>query len=267
MKPRSALSLFQVLYSLLIAMFFATSSTMAIAEDEANGPTSLVITYKAKPESRAAFRAFMDKQGAAQFAQWKKDGVFQNSRLLFTPYAAASAFDMAVILDFAHFTDLARWKEIEKTMPGGLPAAALALGAPDSSSLADPFVHAQAPGVDPAKASYMVSFYQIVTTRERYQKYVEGYTVPQMKGWIDAGVLTGYSMYLNQGVNPTWGALLVMEYKDIDALAQRESVKSGVRQKLGASDPVWKTWSNDKSGIRKEVSLNLADAIVPQDQK
>jgi hypothetical protein len=43
-------------------------------------------------------------------------------------------------------------------------------------------------------------------------------------------------------------ALLVLEYEGMAGLAQRETVESGVRQRLAASDPVWKTWSNDKGG-------------------
>ena len=232
---------------------------------EADGgePVSIVIAYKARPETRAAFRAHMEAVGAARFARWQKEGVFQRMHLLFTPYAGSGAFDMIAILDFARYGDLGRWKEIERRMPGGLSPEALALAAPESSSLAELFVHGESRDHDAAKSADLLSFYEVVTDAARYRKYVEGYTVPQLNGWIEAGVLGAYSMYVNQGVGTSWNALLLLEYKDMDALARRETVKSGVRQRLAASDPVWKTWSNDKGTIRNEKSLVAADPIRP----
>lgn len=250
-------------FPILFALAFGVPLA-SFAQEEADGPTSLVITYTAKPETRAAFRAYMEKQGAAQFAQWKKDGVFSNAQILFCAYAGSSAFDLAVILDFRHYTDLARWKEIEKRMPGGLPSEALALGAPDGASFTDVLAHGVAERRDPAKAVYMIASYKVVTDANRYRKYVEAYTVPQMKGWIGAGVLSSYTMYLNQ--NPAgarWDALLVLEYKDLAGLAQREAVKSKVRAQLAASDAGWKAWSADKGAVRNEIGIAIADAIAP----
>ncbi|MDQ6910899.1 MAG: hypothetical protein M3Z84_08995 [Actinomycetota bacterium] len=241
---------------------FALAAMPALAADADGGePVSIVIAYKARPETRAAFRALMETDGAARFARWQKEGLFRRMHLLFTPYAGSSPFDMIVILDFARYTDLGRWKEIEQRMPGGLTPEALALAGPESSWLAELFVHGESPEHDPAKAADLLSFYEVVTDAARYRKYVEGYTVPQLKGWIEAGVLGAYSMYVNQGVGTSWNALLVLEYKDMAALAQREAVKAGVRQRLAASDPVWKAWSNDKGTIRNERSLVAADPV------
>ncbi len=259
LNPRFALYVLTILIALVN---FAPRA--ARAQDEANGPTSLVITYKAKPETRAAFRAYMEKQGAAQFAQWQKEGVFRNAQLLFSSYAGSNTFDLAVILDFSHYTDLARWKEIEKQLPGGLPSEALVLGAPDSASFADVLSRGAAERRDRAKAVYMVASYKVVTDANRYRKYVDAYTVPQMNGWISAGVLSAYTMYLNQ--NPAgapWDALLVLEYKDLAGLARREIVKAKVREQLALSDPAWKAWSADKGAVRNEIGIAIAEAIAP----
>jgi hypothetical protein len=259
MKFTHAVQVVRVLVTMLVV-----ASASPVFAQEANGPTSLIIMYKAKPESRAAFRAYMVEHGAQQFAQWEKDGVYRRAQLLFSGYAGSSAEDLIVILDFAHYTDLARWKDIERLLPGGLPAEALALGAPDGSALADPLAHGEATQRDASKATYLIAFYDVLTDSSRYQKYVAEYTVPQMKGWLEAGILAAYSMYVNQ--NPAgapWGSMLVLEYKDQSGLAQREMVKDKVRKQLAARDPVWKAWSADKGAVRKEKGITLADAIVP----
>lgn len=249
--------------SLLVAISVAAASSPA-SDTEGGDPVSIVIAYKARPETRAAFRAHMETDGAAQFARWQMDGVFQRMQLLFTPYAGSSPFDMIVILDFARYTDLGRWKEVEQKMPGGLTPAGLALAAPENSWLAELVAQGETTARDRSKAADLLSFYAVITDGVRYKKYVEGYTVPQLKGWIEAGVLGAYSMYVNQGVGTSWNALLVLEYKDLAALARRETVKSGVRQRLASADPVWKTWSNDKGAIRNETSLVPADPITPR---
>jgi hypothetical protein len=261
MTPPQAF-LVRVLQSLLLAALAAIAIPSLAAEADGGEPVSIVIVYKARPETRAAFRSLMQAEGAARFARWQKEGVFRRMHLLFTPYAGASPFDMIAILDFARYTDLERWKEVEQQMPGGLSPEALALASPESSWLAEPFVHDESADHDPTKSADLLAFYEVVTDPARYRKYVEGYTVPQMKGWIEAGVLGAYSMYVNQGVGTPWNALLVLEYKGMAGLAQREAVKSGVRQRLAASDPVWKTWSNDKGAIRNEKSLVAADPIM-----
>jgi hypothetical protein len=248
----------------LVTMLVVASASPVFAQEVADGPTSLIITYKAKPESRAAFRAYMVEHVAQQFVQWEKDGIYRHAQLLFSGYAGGSAEDLIVILDFAHYTDLARWKDIERRLPGGLPAEALALGAPDGSALADPLAHGEATQRDVGKATYLITFYDVVTDRSRYQKYIAEYTVPQMKGWLEAGILAAYSMYVNQ--NPAgapWNSMLVLEYRDQSGLAQREMVKDRVRKQLSASDAVWKAWSTDKDAVRKEKGVVLADAIVP----
>jgi len=247
---------------LLFAFLAAAFAGRAAAES--NGPASLVLTYRAPPATRAAFRAWLETKGAAQFAAWKKDGVFAEAQILFGSFAATSTLDAIIILDFAHYTDSARWKEVEKKFPGGLPAEALALAAPESASYADVISHGVAAKRDPAKAAYMIAFYEVLTDIPKYEKYAEGYTAPQMRGWIEAGALSGFTLLLNQTpLGKPWDALLVLEYTDIAGLARRDEVKAAVRAQLAKTDPAWVAWSKDKTGIRKELSLFIADAITP----
>src|SRR3982751_3194949 len=107
-------SVIRHLQSLLLAALAVVAMPSPAADAQGGEPVSIVIAYKAGPQTRAAFRAHMESEGAARFAQWRKEGVFRRMHLLFTPYAGSGAFDMVVILDFARYADLGRWKEIER---------------------------------------------------------------------------------------------------------------------------------------------------------
>jgi len=120
----------------IIRVFVLAVTTLVVASSQINaadavtdGPASLVILYRAKPEKRIEFRTWLKKDGAARFAQWKKEGVFADHQVLFSTFGATSTFDAAIILDFTHYTDSARWKEVEKSFPGGLTDDALKLAA------------------------------------------------------------------------------------------------------------------------------------------
>jgi hypothetical protein len=245
-------------------VLLVAAGTLRAADAVSDGPTSLVISYRAKPETRAAFRAWLSTRGAAQFAQWRREGVFVDSEILFTSFAATSAIDTIVILHFAHYTDSARWKAVERTLPGGLPAEALALAAPESACYADSLGHDRSPHRDPARAAYMVTFYETLVDTPKYKNYSAGYTLPQLRGWMEAGVLSSYDLYMNQvPLGKPWDAMLVLEYTDIAGLARRDEVKTDVRTHLAATDPKWLEWSKDKSAIRREFSSVFAEAIVP----
>lgn len=229
---------------------------------EADGPASLVITYRARPENRVAFRTWLETKGAAQFAGWKSSGVFAEARILFGSLAATTAIDALVILDFARYTDCAAWKKVEQAFPGGLSPEALKLAAAESAQFADAISRGAAPGRDPTKAVYLVAFYEVPADMPRYRAYARGYVEPQMRGWLEAGVLSGFTLLANQApLHHPWDALLVLEYSDLAGLARRDEVKRAVRTRLAATDPAWAEWSKDKGDLRKELSLLQADAI------
>jgi len=226
-------------------------------------PASLVITYRARPENRVAFRTWLETKGAAQFAGWKKSGVFTEVQIFFGSLAATSTIDALVILDFARYTDSARWKEVEREHPGGLSPEALKFAAAESSQFAEAISRGAGPGRDPAKAVYLVAFYEVPADMPRYREYARGYVEPQMRGWLEAGALSGFTMLANHApLHHPWDALLVLEYSDLASLARRDEVKRAVRTRLAATDPNWAEWSKDKGGLRKELSLFMADAIL-----
>jgi hypothetical protein len=225
------------------------------AQSEVNGPTALIISYRAKPADRARFREIMRREGVPQLDAWKKQGVFAGYQALFTTYAASSMPDMFLVLRFAHFADLARWQKIEETSPGGLPADAQALASPDFSATAD-IVKDSSIAPTTHDSQFFVLEYNVLADMPRYTSYVLGYAVPQFDEWEKAGVLSSYAAFTNQ--NPAgapWSSFILLEYKDLPSLAAREVVKNKARADLAAANPTWKKWSDDKTAMRTE---NLA---------
>ncbi len=246
-----------LLYALLLP------AVLRSADAPVNGPVSIVLTYKARPEARADFRAWVETTGAARFAAWKKEGVIADAQLLFSTFPSLANPDLVVVLDFAHFTDTVRWREVERRFPGGLTPEALRLASVESGNYGEPLARALAPKRDPAKAAYLVVMYATHVSAAEYAKYVLGYTVPQMKEWMAAGPLTGYAMfYNNTSFNTPWDSMLVMEYADLAALTRRDEIKWAARAKLNATDKVFKAYTDSKASIRDDRAVFHADAIL-----
>ena len=221
-----------------------------------------MLTYRARPEARADFRAWLETKGAAQFAAWRKAGVFAEAQLLFSTFPSSANPDLVAVLDFARFTDSARWREIERRAPGGLPPEALRLASVESGNYGEPLSRALAAKRDPARAAYLIVFYATHVPFADYAKYVAGYTVPQMKAWMEAGPLTGYAMFYNRtSFNTPWDSMLIMEYADLAAFTRREEINWATRARLNATDDIFKHYTDTKAKIRDDRAVFHADAI------
>lgn len=224
----------------------------AVAQDPKDAPTAMVISYRATAGKRAEFRKVMQTSGLEQFDRWQREGVFESYQALFSAYAASDTPDMFVVLHFHRFSDLGRWQHIEESYPGGLIATAQPLAEADTSASAD-LVGGSSTAASTQGAQFLVIEYDVTVPMPKYVSYMKGYVIPQFEGWKKAGILSAYSCYANQNpAGAAWSSLIVLEYKDLDALASRDEVKSRVRSELAASDATWKRWSDDKSDIRKE---------------
>jgi hypothetical protein len=173
--------------------------------------------------------------------------------------------DFALILDFQSFTATAKWKDIDRQMPGGLSADGLKLGRVEHLTLAYSIGEARAKKRNPATAAHVLGLYEATVGDAEYIKYARGYVEPQMKGWLDAGALTAYRMFMIQpGQNPSaapFTFLLTMEYANMAALAGSDDVKERVRVLL-EKDAAWKALSDEKSSKRRARGFVIADAIV-----
>lgn len=237
---------------LVFGLALAGTSSRALAQEQIDGPTALIVTYRAKPGARAGFRRIMQSEGVAQFEMWKRDGIFASYNALFTTYAADSVPDMFLILRFNHFTDLGRWQKIEETYPGGLIEKAQIIATVDTSGTAD-IVKEESDAPTTKDSQFFILEYNVTADMPKYVSYVQGYVAPQFEAWTKAGVLSSFACYANQ--NPAgapWSSFIVLEYKDLKSLAAREVIKNKSRAELAASNPTWKKWSEDKSAIRQE---------------
>ena len=241
-----------MLLTSLLAAACVAAAPMAMAQAEIDGPTALITTYRARPGERATFREIMRTEGVAQFEHWRQEGDFASYQLLFTTYAADKDPDMFLVVKFNHFTDLARWQHIEEKFPGGLPMDAQAIACADTSGTAD-IVKENRALPTTHESQFFVLEYDVLVDMPKYTSYVLGYATPQFDAWEKTGALSSYASYVNQ--NPAgapWSSFIVLEYKDLKALAAREVIKNDARAELGKSDATWKKWSDDKTAMRTE---------------
>jgi hypothetical protein len=227
-----------------------------------SGPTTLIITYRCAPANRPAFRNSIESTEIPRFEKWKKAGVLENYSFLFNWYVDENTWDLMAVLSFHAFEDIARWREIERSAPGGLSEGSLKLGRPTNTYAADltwQGVARSAKGVS-GKTVFFVIPYDVANIEE-YKPYVVGYVIPQIEGWIHEGVLSSYSLYLNRYyAGKPWDSLLILEYKDLESFGQRESVVKKVRSALSA-DPKWKALSDNKKNVRTEKESVLAEEL------
>ena len=114
--------------ALLFAATFAAAQPVSqepYSKLRANGPMSLAITYRCEPKHRTNLRQHMLAAGVKNFERWKAQGILQDYKILFNSYLDSDTFDMMALLTFAKYSDVDRWREVEKTMPGGLSGQAL----------------------------------------------------------------------------------------------------------------------------------------------
>ncbi|HEY3383486.1 MAG TPA: hypothetical protein VGK32_17095 [Vicinamibacterales bacterium] len=233
---------------------------LAVAQERGTGAASVLVTYSSPAAKRPAFLQYLEREGLPQFDRWKADGIFKDYRVFVSSFSGSNTWDAMLVLDFAHYADMARWKEIDRNAPGGLSATGLALASPTGTYLADDIWHKEAPDRTPAKAVYFVIPYQYSSVGE-YKAYAEAYVLPQYDGWMKERVLSAYTVYLSHHpAGKPWDALAVLEYRDIEGLAQRELVKNKVRAAL-ANNPEWMKASQNKEGKRTEEEITIADLV------
>src|SRR5260370_8351799 len=116
----------QILIPLLGLASFA-SAQEPYSQLRSTGPQTLAIAYRCNPDQRTSLRRAMEGGGVARFENWKRQGILKDYHILFNSYLDSETYDMMSLLTFADFPSVAKWREIEKTSPGGLPAEALKL--------------------------------------------------------------------------------------------------------------------------------------------
>lgn len=236
----------------------------AHAAESVDGPRSLLITYRADPAKRPAFRHYLAHEEMVQLSHWKAEGRIQGYQILFNPFVTEDTWDAMLVLRFRAFTDTQKWIALEHDHPGGLAPEGLALAHPFNTYSADADWEG---GDDSAAADANAIFYVIpyeYKDEARYRSYLDGYVLPQVEGWMREGVLSGYRIFMNRyPVGKPWDALFIYRYRDLAAFGKRAATVSKVRATL-QSNADWVKWSENKGDIRSETENTIAEAIKPE---
>jgi len=235
--------------------------TDAMAQEELQqGPNTLVIHYRAARGDRAAFRTYLQKDFAAKLQAMKAKGELADFRIFYSWYRQPEVWDGMAVLRFPSHAAVLRWNALERTAPGGLDAAGLALADPYATYAAD-LSWSRSPDTLKVGEVYYVIPYEYKDAGQ-YRDYVQGYILPQFDGWMKNGALTGYEMYMNRyPVGTPWDALFIQHYRDMEAFGQRQKVTEETRAGL-RSNPAWMAWSEKKMGIRTETENTIAELIA-----
>lgn len=221
---------------------------------------SLVESISTAPAHRPALRRALAAGQAQRLEAWRARGVLKSYRLLFGRYADAGSWDAMEILTFGDADSAGRWAQVERTAPAGLAHGSLALTTAISTAPSDLVRWGGDRG--PAHGPILVIPYAVRVSVPEYVRYFDGYTVPQLRGWIQAGVLAGYELHIARYyAGRPWTTLLVLKYRDEASLDRREAVVQSVRQAL-AADPTWKAISNSKQSMRAEKQAAVADELA-----
>lgn len=233
----------------------------AIANEDAR-PT-LVFNYSAAIGERSALLRELAREQARRLQGWKKDGLLADYQLFFNRYADSGTWDAAAVLTFPDVKAQARWHKIERTAPGGLTPRAVRLVESIRTAQVDVYRQQRKGAATMRSGAFLVIPYQYLVSLGQYKTYLDDYAFPQFHGWMDEGVLEGFTMYIARyGAERPWSALLVLEYRDDTALEQRPQVTAKVRARL-TNDPKWKEASDKKDGVREEGTVVVADQIGP----
>jgi hypothetical protein len=255
--------LFSLRSLLLAVMTFILPVMHGRAAEPESGPRQLLITFRCQASDRPAFRAYLQGEESAMLEKLKSKGVLKGYQILFNPFVTTGTWDAMTILDFSSYAATQRWREIERKSPAGLSAVGLKLAKPIQTYSADLQWEdaAKDPGPEGKHVYYVIPY--SYNSLDQYKAYVDGYVIPQVKGWMREGVLSGYSIYLNRyPVGDPWDALFIYEYRDLDNFGKREDTVAKVRVTL-RDDPIWKHWNDIKGTIRTETENTIAEALQP----
>ncbi len=246
-------------------LFLATSLLMAFpalnsraAEPLKDTQPALIIAYHTTSMNWLAFRKALRSEELPHLRKWQKEGILRSYHILFNRHLDSDGWNTMAVLTFNGPDGFARWTKGARQMPGGLTQDELALTSQIETTPVD-LVRRGAARKSASSPVTLVIPYRYLVSDAAYLKYLDGYTIPQLKGWIDAGVLARYTIFMAQyPAGRPWSAMLLLEYRSDDALAARDGVKERVRAKL-SNDPAWKAISDVKKAVREELALTLAD--------
>lgn len=254
-----------------LAMLGAWSATQSIAAQPRQSlpapkpQNAVVIAYRSTVASRPLLRREVLQVLQPRLEKWRHDGMLAGYRVLFNSFPDRDTWDLLAILTFKDFDGIEKWRNVERSLPGGLTAQELRVLAPSAEYLMDIVGQSQAAGASSRPGVFLVIPYVFSPTPlPRYLQYAHGYVLPETEGWMRHGNVSGYGLYVNRFYpDEPIQSLLVVEYKDFTALSQREAVVAQTRRELSA-DAAWRSWSEakDREHIRTEKRAVVAEQLA-----
>jgi hypothetical protein len=244
----------------LFLLSFLLASAAGAADSTDSSASALIVTYHVAPGNRPALRQELEKNGMRQFQRWKSEGILKSYRLLFNRYADSDNWDAMALLTFSSYVEAERWKKLEQTTPAGLSPKALGLITAIHTAPVD-LVRSKGTADVATDSVFVVIPYVTMVSAGDYLKYADGYVIPQFDGWIAEGALSQYDLFVGRfPAGRPWSTMVILEYKNEAALAKRNAVEDKVRARL-REIPEWKTFSDNKKGIRDEKQVVIADQL------
>lgn len=246
---------------LACALLSALAATPSLAQDElADGPKTVIINYSADAAKRADFRQYLTGPFAAELSALRGQGKLAAYQVYYSWYPQPEVWDAMVVLHFPTYSAVEEWRAIERSRPGGLDAAGLALAKPKAVYSADLSWEKSIDDFDVGEVYYVIP-YEYREAAE-YRSYVAGYVTPQFDGWIREGALSGYQLYMNRyAVGAPWDSLFIQRYRDFEVFGKRQHVLDKVRVGL-RQQPDWMEWHKRKADIRVEAENSIAELIA-----
>ena len=250
-----------LLKSLFVALAVLPLAAPAAAQEELNdGPKSLVISYRASLDHRVAFRRYLATNLAPRLRAMKARGELADFRIFYSWYRQPAVWDGLVILRFPTFAAVGKWNALERSEPGGLDPAGVALADPVASYSSDLAWSRNPDNLKDGEVYYVIPYEY--RNEGEYRDYVKGYVQPQFDGWIQTGALTGYEIYMNRySTGAPWDALFIQHYRDMSSFGRRALLTEATRVKL-RQNAEWKAWSDRKADIRSEAENSIAELIA-----
>ena len=235
------------------SMFAAIAISLAVP---ASASPVLTVAVQVRPVDRPALRAALFRDQTAILKKWRANGLITGYRLLFGRYPDAGQWDAFEMLNFRDQAALARWRNAAKEP---FDRAVLALAQKIETTPGD---GVRGEGGRSRNPAILVIPYQLMVSPQEYVSYLDGYTIPQFRGWMKAGVLDGYDVVMSSyPAGRQWAALIILRYHDDVALGRREEIVQVTRATL-ASDRAWKALADAKKSIRTEGALTVADEMA-----
>ena len=242
-------------------LFFMTLALAGagMAASAANALPCMAIEMTAKPQDRAALLADMKGAQNALLARWQKAGLVTGYHLLFTRASDDRVWDAMMLLTFADESTQTRWRTQLSPGSGGIAPEALGHVLSVETTPCDS-VRQGGPNTATNPVALVVPYVALIPPTQ-YLEYLDGYTIPQFRGWVDEGVLDSYEVITSRfPAGRTWNAVIFLRYRDDAALARRDEIVAKVRAGLSQS-ATWKSFSDSKKAIRTEGRLAVADYI------